>query len=324
MTPRRLVPDGADEDYAWTYRIFDERSIHAAYLVRFREPEDETSIPRCAMCELEAVVYCSNDDCFFCLSCDALFHDSNPVLRKHERTAIRRPGEDAGDEADVGLGPSLAPSKCPKHKDVKVEFFCPECFVPVCLHCKMTGDHSRGPNQEHQLVAISEAYESAVRSARQTDPEDEGQLQTIRRNLDAVLARKYEIVENRDVVAARIERIAAQAIAELDKVCGRKTDALGDEEQELSRQRAELLWVNSFLRRQQRMLTPVDFLDLWATQLRVRKRETRKRDAVGVGDGEMASSHVASSSAMVLEDIFPDMGVEGQLTIVDIFQNERR
>lgn len=72
------------------------------------------------------------------------------------------------------------------------------------------------------------------------------------------------------------------------------------------------------------MLTPVDFLDLWATQLRVRKRETRKRDAVGVGDGEMASSHVASSSAMVLEDIFPDMGVEGQLTIVDIFQNERR
>ena len=123
-----------------------------------------------------------------------------------------------------------------------------------------------------------------------------------------------------------------------------------DAELELDRQQEELLWVGSFLRTQQRCLSQVDFLALWATQLKVRKRKTGQQDVPagireGKGekkeededeeDGEEDSEEDDAESGVegkpetgdtttsVLEDIFPDMDVEGSLTIVDSFQAAR-
>lgn len=58
-------------------------------------------------------------------------------------------------------------STCPHHPSLTVEFFCPICFVPVCVHCKMVGSHSTGEASQHKLVGIAEAYTKAFSESQQ-------------------------------------------------------------------------------------------------------------------------------------------------------------
>jgi hypothetical protein len=43
-----------------------------------------------------------------------------------------------------------------------IEFFCSQCHIPVCVFCKMVGNHANGEASKHQLVSVSEAYQSVL------------------------------------------------------------------------------------------------------------------------------------------------------------------
>ena len=46
-----------------------------------------------------------------------------------------------------------------------VEFFCPECDVPVCIYCKMVGSHSTGAFNNHRLIGVRVAWKKAIDEA---------------------------------------------------------------------------------------------------------------------------------------------------------------
>lgn len=48
--------------------------------------------------------------------------------------------------------------ECHKHKEkgVKLDFFCEVCKIPICIYCKINGNHSKGKNAEHSLMKIED------------------------------------------------------------------------------------------------------------------------------------------------------------------------
>jgi hypothetical protein len=56
--------------------------------------------------------------------------------------------------------------KCRYHNDKPIEFFCTSCHVPVCVYCKMVGNHSSGEAAKHPLISVSEAYKSVLDESR--------------------------------------------------------------------------------------------------------------------------------------------------------------
>lgn len=44
--------------------------------------------PLCVVCQVPAVVWCNNDECFLCASCDHSIHSSNAVASKHTRVKV--------------------------------------------------------------------------------------------------------------------------------------------------------------------------------------------------------------------------------------------
>lgn len=47
-----------------------------------------------------------------------------------------------------------------------IEFFCSQCHIPVCVNCKMVGNHANGEAAKHQLVSVAEAYHTVMQEAQ--------------------------------------------------------------------------------------------------------------------------------------------------------------
>jgi hypothetical protein len=43
-----------------------------------------------------------------------------------------------------------------------IEFFCAQCHIPVCVYCKMVGNHANGEAAKHQLISVTEAYNTIL------------------------------------------------------------------------------------------------------------------------------------------------------------------
>lgn len=89
-----------------------------------------------------------------CVDCDGEFH-RNKVASKHERV-------------DVSEKPK-AYGNCKIHTTSKLELFCNDCKDPICVMCKIHGNHSSGAFGDHPIVKISEAYEKTVGMSRESD-----------------------------------------------------------------------------------------------------------------------------------------------------------
>jgi hypothetical protein len=59
---------------------------------------------------------------------------------------------------------------CSTHQDTKMELYCQECNIPLCVYCKINGHHSQGDNNGHKLVKITDAYSKALRDSKDYDP----------------------------------------------------------------------------------------------------------------------------------------------------------
>jgi hypothetical protein len=144
--------DNIEKDYQHHYFLKDACQILPRYLITFEFDAKKESKSResakCDNCEkAKATLYCSADVANLCSACDTVLHSSK-LSSRHVRTPIGK-GHDV-----FGY--------CRHHPEKLIEFFCSQCHIPVCVFCKMVGNHSNGETSKHQLISVNEAYQSVL------------------------------------------------------------------------------------------------------------------------------------------------------------------
>jgi hypothetical protein len=225
---------GAGSTYFHQYVIKNPHQALPRYVVNY-ECDWEREVrarekPKCDNCEVAvADVYCPADLANLCTKCDGNMHASK-LASRHVRTPI-------GSGANVfGF--------CRHHADKVVEFFCSQCHTPVCVYCKMVGNHSNGEAARHPLVNVADAYQSVVQEAESTDPVIQGRRQQIANQIASVHARSKAVEKMANGIEVQIEEAYKQALAQLHDITCQKQTVLRGDELELKRQLGELnRWV---------------------------------------------------------------------------------
>ncbi|KAJ3136549.1 hypothetical protein HK101_003996, partial [Irineochytrium annulatum] len=259
-------------DYYSEYMIKNPAQILPQYIVtyEFDESREKQSRerPKCDNCESEpATIYCSSDSANLCNKCDSLLHTSK-LASRHIRTPI-------GKGTDVF-------GHCRHHPEKLIEFFCSQCHVPVCVFCKMVGNHANGEASRHQLVSVSEAYATVLQEAMAHDPILQSRRTEIVNQIAAVNHRAKAVEKMGSQIETQIkemyERVLSEARGQIcDKACiflfyipfhpanwmQKQLDILKGDELELKRQMDEIEHLEEFLKYQQQG-DATQFLFSWA------------------------------------------------------------
>jgi hypothetical protein len=238
--------------YYREYIVNDESRIYPCFVVNcvFNPAEDRvTVVPKCEACEdLPAVVYCMQDNAKLCDRCDQQLHRGNRIAERHNRVLLN--------EMQTTVGMTM----CKEHTSMPVQYYDPVLHVPVCIQCKMTGSHSSGENSLHQLVAITDAYQSSMDDMDRERHTVDERRQTIRTQLTSIERRMALVNQNHEKCQDQLYEIVQRAVQVLHEETQSKLSALLSDEAELRRQVDYYDWMDTFLRYQQGYTNPVDFL----------------------------------------------------------------
>ncbi|KAL0232185.1 hypothetical protein PCE1_003181 [Barthelona sp. PCE] len=227
------------------YLIKHNSQVLPCYLIQFEydplSPVQE-NVEICDYCnEKRAEVYCLQDQITFCGECDSKFHDPDPVLRQHKRVPITEMPKSFGN--------------CPEH-GLPYQFFCPECYMPVCLHCKMIGHHSSGPAASHKLVPLSDFYNKKM----QENVSLEKGRKKIKASLRTLTERKIELNHNISVVEKHVRSLFEKAMSQLSHLAGSRSLVLDSLILDGYRRLEEFDSVEEFIALAKSTLPPMDFL----------------------------------------------------------------
>jgi hypothetical protein len=219
------------------YIVKDGSQVLPTFLVTFEyDPQLEQRSRQqqhCDNCEsAEATVYCQADNASLCSNCDSAMHNSKLAAR-HIRTPL-----EAGPQAI---------SHCRIHGDKFVEFFCPTCSKPVCVHCKMIGHHSVGEAAKHKLITVSEAYKGVSEAAKAADPLVVARKNAIKNQQAALTERAKQVETNSAEIQVQLEELFKKASADLKAITRRKLNVLKGDSAELQRQQMEIAALEEFL-----------------------------------------------------------------------------
>lgn len=210
----------------------------------------------CENCEGEvATVFCQADAANLCAACDAAMHASKLAAR-HVRIPLDQ-------------GPQTF-SHCRTHPDKIVEFFCPACSKPVCVHCKMVGHHSVGEAARHKLITVAEAFRSVSEASQAADPILEARRTTIGKQIEAVNGCARAVETNAAQIQQSLEEIYKKAQADLKTITKKKLNVLKGDVVELNRQLAEISKLEAFLGYQQAGGNATQFILDWAHHQKLR------------------------------------------------------
>jgi hypothetical protein len=164
---------------------------------------------------------------------------------------------------------------CRTHRGKKVEFYCPVCQVPVCVSCKMVGDHSIGDKGSHRLLTVADAYESCLRESLRPDPLITSRKTVIENKLQLLTRVQRSVQENKAAVAAAVKEQCARALHSLDDAVAMKMRVLSGEALEFERQLQQIDWVDESLEDHRTLLPAVEFLSAWSQHklLRAEQRD---------------------------------------------------
>lgn len=248
------------EPVDWEYIVKDPAQLLPTFVVVFEfDPEIERRSrqkSRCDNCEDKpATIFCQADAANLCQECDAALH-STKLTTRHVRTALE-------------AGPQTF-SMCRQHSDKYVEFFCPTCSRPVCVHCKMVGHHSTGEAARHKLITVAEAFKGVSEAARAADPLLEARRQKIGAQMAAVVERTKAVESNAAEVQQQLEEIYKKALNDLKSITKRKVNILKGDMVELHRESAEISHLDSFLSYQASGGNACQFILDWGAHQKLR------------------------------------------------------
>ncbi|KAH9269780.1 hypothetical protein BASA83_008095 [Batrachochytrium salamandrivorans] len=291
--------------YEHTYFIKNPAQVLPQYIVHYDyDPLKEKQSREKAMCdncedEL-ATVYCTADAANLCNKCDTLLHQTK-LASRHTRSAIGQKGTDvfgncrhhpeksieffcslchvpvcvfckmvgnhANGEAarhqlvsvteayhsvlqEAQVGTDVF-GNCRHHPEKSIEFFCSLCHVPVCVFCKMVGNHANGEAARHQLVSVTEAYHSVLQEAQVADPILQSRRTEITNQISAVNSRARSVEKMGSQIEQQVEEMYQRAMRELKLIIQSKLTILLGDELELRRQIGEIDRLEEFLKYQQ-------------------------------------------------------------------------
>ena len=220
------------------YIIFNSNQVKVCHLVRFRggkclDPLSEDD-NLCEICRKRiATIWCVNDNAKLCKSCDQESHSGYSVFERHRRIPLS--------EAMGSM------ENCPIHSEIKVEYYCTKCRMPVCMRCKMTGSHAKGENASHPLIPIKDAYDRAVEAVSERNPQITKRARAIDEQLRRMDDQLQSIVANEKNVEEEIMRIARAAIEQAHLLAGEKALIVRSARTELMRKKDELNSVTKFI-----------------------------------------------------------------------------
>ncbi|KAI8827098.1 uncharacterized protein EV422DRAFT_563176 [Fimicolochytrium jonesii] len=227
--------------YLHEYYIRETAQVLPVYLVHYEYDLNKERKARekakCDNCEEEhATVFCNADAANLCNKCDSQLHVSK-LASRHVRTPI-------GKGSDVF-------GHCRHHPDKLIEFFCSQCHIPVCVFCKMVGNHANGEASRHQLVSVAEAYTSVLQEAQTHDPILQTRRSEITNQIAAVNSRAKAVEKMGAQIETQIEEMYRCAMADCKKIVKNKLTVLLGDELELQRQLGEIERLEDFLKYQQ-------------------------------------------------------------------------
>lgn len=252
------TPEGRE---TFDFIVKDSNQILPTFVVVFQfDPETEKRSRQkvsCENCERRvATVFCQSDAANLCDQCDAEMHSSKLAAR-HVRVALEGNG-------------SQTFSSCRIHPDKIVEFFCPSCSRPVCVHCKMVGHHSTGDAARHKLITIAEAFKSVAESANAVDPILESRKAAIKSQMQSVKERTKQVFSNADAVQGQLDEIYARAKSDLKALLKKKLNILKGDSVELERELSEIGQLEAFLEYQKSGPNATQFILDWSHHQRLR------------------------------------------------------
>ena len=127
------------------------------------------------------------------------------------------------------------------------EFYDPMLQVPVCVHMKMIGSHSKGEAANHKLIPIPDAYKDAMAASEQEDSTLLTRKETIKEQIKRVDARVREVKSNASAIEENIYQLLQEALVQLQEESQKKILMLTSEEMELRRQLRDVQQVHKFL-----------------------------------------------------------------------------
>ncbi|KAJ3087204.1 hypothetical protein HK102_011592, partial [Quaeritorhiza haematococci] len=250
---------GPPQEYYHEYYLKNPAQILPQYVIHYEfDPTRERRSrekARCDNCEIEvATVYCAADAANLCNKCDSKLHETK-LASRHVRSPI-------GKGADIF-------GHCRHHPDKMIEFFCAQCHIPVCVYCKMVGNHANGEASKHQLVSVTEAYHTVLQEAQAHDPILQSRRTEITNQIAAVNSRAKAVDKMAAQIQHQIDEMYRRAVEDLKVIVKKKMDILLGDELELKRQIGEIERLDEFLKYQQ-MGDATQFLFCWARHQQLR------------------------------------------------------
>lgn len=199
----------------------------------------------CANCESKAAtVFCQSDNAALCNECDKTLHASK-LASRHVRLSLKDSvrylfifnASSSLQECRIGISP------CKIHGDKQIEFVCATCSLPVCINCKMIGNHSSGDNARHRLVSLSEAYSNALRENSLISPEDPSlsqRIDSIQKQINLIESRVVAIQQNASQVEFELNEMFNKIKNEIAAATRRKINILRGMAVEWARQASQI------------------------------------------------------------------------------------
>lgn len=124
------------------YVLRDPKRIVFLAWVKFSCAKDLTTCDMCTEAKAD-MLYCHNDEKYFCGVCDEDFHNKHTVLKKHKRT-------------NYSSFSITYPGMCYQHTLKPYEFYCSKCRAVYCIRCLTEGEHKA--NTDHDVKYLNDVY----------------------------------------------------------------------------------------------------------------------------------------------------------------------
>lgn len=270
------------------YVVKEHSQVLPLYIVSFElDLELEKAMRECLKCDnceiSPASLRCDTDRVNLCVACDAALH-SGKVGNRHSRHSLDKSAKMS--------------SACKQHPDKLIEFYCPTCNIPVCVHCKMTGHHASGESSRHKLVGIMEAYHSIFEASKTSDPLFDARYREISDQINFIIEKAKSIERNQSSVEAELEDRFKRAIAELRLCVCKKYNLLKGELAELYRRSLEMSNMDEFLNYQKSGGAVLQFILDWSHYLKLK-----------------SEIHASPFVKVLQNPVEPDIRIQGTISI---------